>query len=76
MAATRGYNFDWASMDGDYDLMTRMQQDMPILFEGFRYHADIRISCAALTRSFPFKMCRSSMNRKLRSFGNIAKAGC
>ena len=40
MAATRGYNFDWASMNGDYDLMSRMQQDMPILFEGFRYHTE------------------------------------
>ena len=46
MAATRGYNFDWASMNGDYDLMSRMQQDMPILFEGFRYHAE-----------YPYQLC-------------------
>ena len=46
MAATRGYNFDWASMDGDYDLMLRMQKDMPILFEGFRYHEE-----------YPYQLC-------------------
>ena len=46
MAATRGYNFDWASMDGDYDLMPRMQKDMPILFEGLRYHTE-----------YPYQLC-------------------
>ena len=55
MAAPRGYNFDWASMDGDYDLMTRMQQDMPILFEGFRYHAEYPYQLCAVNEVIPIQ---------------------
>ena len=53
MAATRGYNFDWASMNGDYDLMSRMQQDMPILFEGFRYHTEYPYQLCAVNEVIP-----------------------
>lgn len=49
MAATRGYNFDWASMDGSYDLMDRLRQDMPILFEGFRWRPE-----------YPDRLCERS----------------
>lgn len=50
MAATRGYNFDWASMNGDYDLMSRMQQDMPILFDGFSLSYGISVSAVRRQR--------------------------
>ena len=32
MTVTRGYNFDWASTDGAYDLRELMKRDIPILF--------------------------------------------
>lgn len=46
MAATRGYNFDWASMDGTYDLTARLQTDIPILLEGFRWRPE-----------YPYQLC-------------------
>lgn len=32
MIITRGYSFDWANMNGDYDLKEKMEAQLPIIY--------------------------------------------
>lgn len=32
MIITRGYTFDWANMDGEYDLKEKMEKQLPIIY--------------------------------------------
>ena len=53
MAVTRGYNFDWASMDGKYDLIEKIRSDMPLILQGLAYHPDLPHHRCAREEVFP-----------------------
>lgn len=38
MIITRGYTFDWANMDGDYNLKEKMEKQLPIIYSSLRYN--------------------------------------
>ncbi len=40
MIVTRGYNFDWANLNGEYNLHEKLRRHLAVLFEGLIYQPD------------------------------------
>lgn len=43
MTVTRGYNFDWASKEGNYCLKERMNRDIPMLFSSLQWNENASV---------------------------------